>query len=131
LESIYRDVPSVEQILVYADNHHNEVTAIVVPQTAALLKFAADNNLNADDVGHLTKESAVNKWILKSLQDAGRQKGLKSIETIRAVFVTSDEWTPENGMLTAANKVKRQPIVQKYKQEIDGMYKALAAHSDE
>jgi long-chain acyl-CoA synthetase len=126
LESIYRDLSCVEQILVYADNHHNEVVAIVVPQHAAVVKFAEANKIAGDDFGHLVREPAVKKWILKALQDTGRQKGLKSIETVRSVFVTSDEWTPENDLLTAANKVKRQLIVKKYKQEIDAMYEELS-----
>jgi len=131
LESIYRDVPCVEQILVYVDSTHNEVLGVVVPQRDTTIKFAEENNLDVHDFGKLTHDPKVQKWVLSSLQDSARKKGLKSIEMIRNVHIVSDEWTPDNGFLTAAGKVKRAVIAQNYKKEIDQMYADIASKSDE
>lgn len=42
---------------------------------------------------------------------------------IRRVHLTLEPWTIENGLLTPALKVKRALVMEKFKQEIQGMYK--------
>jgi len=39
--------------------------------------------------------------------------------------IYDEEWTPENELLTAAMKLKRENIVKKYKNDIDEMYKKI------
>ena len=41
------------------------------------------------------------------------------------MFLTPDEWTPQNEMLTAAMKLNRNFILKKFQKEIDGMYLEL------
>jgi long-chain acyl-CoA synthetase len=36
--------------------------------------------------------------------------------------LTLDEWTPESGLVTAAFKIRRREVVEKYRREIDEMY---------
>lgn len=115
----------------YVDSQHNDVVAVVVPQQGALQQFATEHGLDTTDFGKLARSGDVRNWIFKELQSAGRLKGLKSIETVRAVCVVSDEWTPENGTLTAANKVKRKPLEQKYRDEIRAMYDELGKSTTE
>jgi len=50
---------------------------------------------------------------------------LKSIETVRNVYICSEEWTPQNNMLTAAMKLNRNEIIKKYRKNIDEMYEEL------
>jgi len=59
---------------------------------------------------------------MQTLSDIAKQEKLKSIEHVQRICVVSDEWTPENGMLTAANKLKRQNIIAKYKPQLDALY---------
>ena len=42
---------------------------------------------------------------------------------IRRVHLTLEPWTIDNGLLTPALKVKRALVMEKFKQEIQGMYK--------
>ena len=39
------------------------------------------------------------------------------------VALTLDEWTPESGLVTAAFKIRRREVVEKFRKEIDFMYK--------
>ena len=47
---------------------------------------------------------------------------LPHYKQVRAFRITSEVFAPENGQLTANGKLKRDSIVQRFKQEIDEMY---------
>lgn len=57
--------------------------------------------------------------VLKSLNAVGKKAGLKPLEQLASVVLDDEEWTPQNGLLTAAAKLNRKQIVQKNKQAID------------
>ncbi len=55
---------------------------------------------------------------MKALQSEAQKEGLKGPEVVKKVVVVKDDWTPENGLLTAAMKTKRPAVVEKYKEQI-------------
>jgi long-chain acyl-CoA synthetase len=130
IESRYRNCPFVDHVCAYVDNDHNEVVAIISPNKLTLGTWAEQNKVDASDYGVLCKNPQLAAAILKSLQEVGRQYKLKSYEAIRAIHVTADEWTPDNDMLTAAQKLKRNNVVAAYRAQIDAMYARFAANSE-
>lgn len=56
--------------------------------------------------------------MLKSCNDAGKKQQFKSLEMLQAVVLTADEWTPENGLVTAAQKVQRKKVAESFDKEI-------------
>jgi len=48
----------------------------------------------------------------------GKRNGFKPFELLRAVILTPDEWTPENGLVTAAQKVQRAKIAKTFRAQI-------------
>ena len=40
----------------------------------------------------------------------------------KRIFMTLDEWTPDTGLVTAAFKIRRRFIVEKYQKQIDELY---------
>ena len=50
---------------------------------------------------------------------------LEKFEIPRAVFLVSDVWTPESGLLTAAMKLKRKALETAFSAEIVVMYSGL------
>ena len=56
----------------------------------------------------------------------GKKNGFKSIEMLQAVVLTADEWTPESGLVTAAQKLQRKKIAQRYDAEV--MMRACLLH---
>lgn len=56
--------------------------------------------------------------VLKACNAAGKKNGFKSIEILQAVVLTPEEWTPENGLVTAAQKIQRKKIAQAFDAEI-------------
>ena len=61
--------------------------------------------------------------MLKELQASGKQGGLQGIEIIDGVVLADEEWTTANGLITAAQKLQRKVILQKYQKEVDEAYK--------
>ena len=57
--------------------------------------------------------------VVAKLEKFGLSMGLERLECPRKVLLTLDEWTPETGLVTAAFKIRRRFIVQKYQKEID------------
>jgi len=111
---------------VYVDSSHSDCVAIVVPNKERLTNWAQTNsNLKNKDFSALCKDEETSNYVLQELKTAGRKNKLRSIETIRSVKLSSEEWTPQNGMLTAAMKLNRNDIIKKFKNDIDGMYKHL------
>ncbi|KAL1975809.1 hypothetical protein VTN31DRAFT_4201 [Thermomyces dupontii] len=122
LESVYRASPVVANICVYAAEDQYKPVAIIVPAEPALLKLAADNGIKEEPVEKLISNEKVKSLVLKELQNYGRQGRLKGIEIIDGVVLAEEEWNPQNGFTTAAQKLQRKKIVDKYRAEIDRAY---------
>lgn len=56
--------------------------------------------------------------VLKECNAVGKKNGFKPIEILASVVLTPDEWTPESGLVTAAQKIQRKKIEQHFKKEI-------------
>lgn len=61
--------------------------------------------------------------VLKSCNDAGKKNGFKTMELLQAVVLTPEEWTPESGLVTAAQKVQRRKVAEAFEGEIKEAYK--------
>ena len=64
----------------------------------------------------------LNGIVTKQIQGAGRQGGLQGIEIVDGVVLADEEWTPQNGLTTAATKINRRGILDKYKKEVEKTY---------
>ncbi|KAF7716233.1 AMP-dependent synthetase/ligase domain-containing protein [Penicillium ucsense] len=122
LESIYRSSPVVGNICVFAAEDQDKPVAIIVPVEATLKKLASDNNIQGDSLETLVHNEKIQRLVLEQLQSTGRAGGLKGIEIISGVVLSDEEWTPQNGYMTAAQKLQRKKIVNKYKADIDKAY---------
>ncbi|KAJ5569784.1 Long-chain-fatty-acid--CoA ligase 1 [Penicillium hispanicum] len=122
LESVYRSCPVVGNICVYAAEDQDKPVAIIVPIEAALKKIASDNGIEGDTVETLVHNEKLKRLVLQQLQSSGRAGGLKGIEIINGVVLSDEEWTPQNGYMTAAQKLQRKKITSKYQADIDKAY---------
>ncbi|WPG99392.1 Long-chain-fatty-acid--CoA ligase 1 [Acrodontium crateriforme] len=122
LESVYRSTPIVGNICVYAAQDKNKPVAIVVPNEAALKALASDNGVSGSGLEDLCHDKKVNAAVLKEMQNAGRKGGLAGIEIIEGVVLSDEEWTPQNGLVTSAQKLNRKGLLEKYKKEVEKAY---------
>ncbi|GAA5902462.1 uncharacterized protein JCM6883_001417 [Sporobolomyces salmoneus] len=126
LESKYKSSPLVTNICVHADSNANKPMAIIVPNESAVRKLASDQSLhssaNSCEWKELCQDSKVSKAVLQELLSVGKKSGLKPIEMLQCVVLAPEEWTPQNGFLTAAQKLQRKVILKEFEQEIKEVY---------
>ncbi|GAA5852553.1 hypothetical protein JCM8547_002540 [Rhodosporidiobolus lusitaniae] len=123
LESAYRACEYVGAIMVHADSNANKPMAVIFPHEANLKKLASELGVSSSSLSSMAEDHKIRDAVLKSLNAVGKKAGFKpSLELLQTVVITDEEWTPQNGMLTAAQKLNRKEILKKYKKEVDAVY---------
>ncbi|KAK5453371.1 long-chain fatty acid-CoA ligase [Exophiala xenobiotica] len=122
LESAYRTASVVGNICVFAAQDKAKPIAIIVPVEAALQKVAAANGIKGESLEEMVHDKKLNGIVLQEMQKAGRQAGLAGIEIIDGLVMADEEWTPQNGLISPAQKVQRKKIEAKYQKEIKTAY---------
>ncbi|KAI5476060.1 long-chain acyl-CoA synthetase [Pseudohyphozyma bogoriensis] len=124
LESVYRACAYVANICLYGDTQANRAMAVIFPHEANIKGLVSEKGLakGSSDLEVICADEGVRKAVLDDLNATGRKAGLKPLEALQCVVLTPEEWTPQNGLLTAAQKLQRKAIQQKYKSEIDAVY---------
>ncbi|XP_071541839.1 long-chain-fatty-acid--CoA ligase 4 isoform X1 [Panulirus ornatus] len=122
VESELKVCPCVENVCVYADSTKNNVVAIVSPVQKNLEDLA--RSLGKEDLRRekLCLDEDVNKAILQELIGTAKKAKLEKFEIPGALYLTSELWTPDTGLVTAAFKLKRKSIQIKYQDAINRMY---------
>ncbi|KAI8428366.1 hypothetical protein MSG28_002551 [Choristoneura fumiferana] len=122
VEAELKTCPIVENICVYGDSSKNFTVALVVPHPQHLAELAARAGLPPGDFDQLCKSEAVEKAVVKELADHAKKCGLERFEIPTAVKLCTEVWSPDMGLVTAAFKIKRKDIQERYKEDIKRMY---------
>ncbi|KAJ2931925.1 hypothetical protein H1R20_g5168, partial [Candolleomyces eurysporus] len=124
LESIYKSCNLVANICVHAVPEAQQPMAIIIPHEVHLRNLLASKGLDStSELGVLCHNSNVQELVLKEANAIGKKNGFKQPELLQAVVLTPDEWTPESGLVTAAQKIQRAKISKAFKDEISAVYK--------
>ncbi|CAE6405933.1 unnamed protein product [Rhizoctonia solani] len=127
LESTYKSCDLVANICVHAVPDAKQPMALIYPHESNLRQFLKSANLPdvdpSADLETLSHNKAVVEAVLKQCNVVGKKAGFKPLEILEAVVLTPEEWTPENELVTAAQKIQRKKIAQKYDKEIKEVYK--------
>jgi long-chain acyl-CoA synthetase len=124
LESIYviDDLVMPNGVCVLVHPHRGYIAALVLTDQAKATKFAQKNGIPGE-WPEILKNPEFHKKAAESLGKTAKANGRKPFEIVKVVRVLSDEWTPENDVLTAAMKLKRRIIDERYKSTIDELFK--------
>lgn len=120
LESIYKACNLVGNICVHATQEAKQPMAVIIPHEAHLRQFldvkGIDSSQQLDTLCHDPK---VKEIVLKECNAVGKKNGFKPTELLQAVILTAEEWTPENGLVTAAQKIQRAKIAKMFRDDIE------------
>ena len=120
LEAVYKSCNLVANICVHATPQAKQPMAIIIPNEVHLRHVLEAKGIKSDaalDV--LCHDPAVQDVVFKECNATGKKGGFKGQELLQAVVLTPDEWTPESGLVTAAQKIQRSKIAKTFKKEID------------
>lgn len=104
LESVYKSCPLIANGCVIAHPAHRNPALIAVVHPIYLPAFARKHGILAgpEDLEHLCQDDLIVSLVLKELNATAKKNGLKGSDLLEALVLTADQWTPESGMLTAA-----------------------------
>ncbi|VDD94385.1 unnamed protein product, partial [Enterobius vermicularis] len=123
IENVYIRVPCVQQVFVDGDSLESYLVAIVVPEEDVIRDWFKQNvDTKNQSYEAILKDEKVRKYVLDEMQKTGKQNKLNSIEQVKAVYLTADPFTVENGLLTPTLKAKRPQLRQRYADEIKQLY---------
>jgi len=119
VESVLKTCGLVENVCLHADPNHEFCVAVIVPNVRAVqeiiqAEITADNCNQSDDL---------KARVVAELTKFGLKNGLEKFELPKKVCLDAvNEWTPDSGLVTAAFKIRRRNVYDKYQQEIAQMY---------
>ena len=94
--------------------------AIIIPH-GEHLRHALEGKPGIDahaPLAELCRNRAVADLVLKECNAVGKKNGFKPLELLQKVVLTAEEWTPESGLVTAAQKVQRKKVAEAFDKEI-------------
>ena len=119
---MYKSCSLVANLCVHASPHAKQPVAIVIPFEPNLhhaLSLQSSPGVDSTaPLADLCHDKAVQELVLKECNALGKKNDFKPMEMLKAVVLTPDEWTPESGLVTAAQKVQRSKIAKLFEQEL-------------
>ena len=122
MEMIYGNSTFVDAvaggITVYGDGDMDRPVALLQLKMEYAAKIAKDMGIDASPE-ELLKNEKVYDAVMKDMAEQHKNSDLSHLEKIVAVCLLNDPWTPENGCLTAANKLNRKQVIQSFEKEFN------------
>jgi len=122
VETELKTCPVVENICVYGDPTKQYTVALVVPNPSQLVSLGSRLGLNSLNFEQLCANQTVEKAVLYEIGEHGKKCKLEKFEVPAAVKLCTEVWSPDMGLVTAAFKLKRKDIQDRYQHEINRMY---------
>ena len=120
MEMTYGNSSFVDAVLggicCYGDGDMDRPVALMQLNEVVALKWAEANGVSGD-VETLKKSDKLIKAILEDMQKEHAKSDLSHLEKLVGVALLTSPWTPDNGCLTAANKLQRRAVIQKFEKE--------------
>lgn len=122
VEAELKTCPVVENICVYGDSHKTHTVALVVPNPYYLEEIATNLGFKGKTIEELCCNAEVEKMVLQELIEQAKKCKLERFEIPGAVKLCAEQWSPDMGLVTAAFKLKRKAVQERYQHEINRMY---------
>jgi long-chain acyl-CoA synthetase len=118
LESEYKTCTLVGNMMIHADPLESYIVALIQPNMAELKRIALELGVDSN----VETDPKVHRAVLLKLAETATRAGLAGAEVLKTFTIVAEEWTSENGLLTAAQKLQRKNVLQAYEKEISRMY---------
>ncbi|NWU69592.1 ACSL5 ligase, partial [Pterocles burchelli] len=121
IENVYVRSAPVAQVFVHGESLRSFLIGIVVPDPETLPEFAAKLGVKGS-YEEICKNPAVKKAILEDMVRLGKEAGLKSFEQVKDLYIHTEMFSVENGLLTPTLKTKRAELVKLFQKQIEALY---------
>ncbi|NXH92022.1 ACSL1 ligase, partial [Edolisoma coerulescens] len=121
IENVYMRCEALAQVFVHGESLQAFLVAIVVPDPDTLHNWAKKRGVEGS-YQELCKNKDVKKYILEDMMRVGKESGLKSFEQVKDIFLHTEMFSIENGLLTPTLKAKRPELRKYFQSQIDELY---------
>jgi len=122
VESLLKIHPAIENICVCGDSSKSHAVALVIPGQGYLDTLAAKLGKSDLTREQMCADENIVADILGVIASHGAKQKLQKFEIPKAVFLVSEPWTPESGLITAAMKLKRKSLETAFADELSELY---------
>ena len=111
--------PFISQIMVVGSERKN-LAALIVPNFDALEAWASENSIATDDLATMLETREVQQHIQSEIRS--RLTDFADFEQVRRFTLLDKEFSQEADEMTPTLKLKRNVIMERYSDKIEGMY---------
>ena len=119
IENQLKQSPYISEIMLLGDQRRT-ITALIVPNYDAIKEFAAEQQLEAEDIPALLQTQEVQRLIRGEINQYSSD--FADFERVRMFTLMAEEFSEESGEMTPTLKLKRPVIMENHKAAIDQMY---------
>ncbi|KAK2510234.1 hypothetical protein Q9233_017921 [Columba guinea] len=125
IENIYIRSDPVAQIYVHGDSLQAFLVGIVVPDSEVMPGWAKKRGFDGT-YEELCKNKELQRAIMEDMVRLGKESGLHSFEQVKAIYIHSDMFSVQNGLLTPTLKAKRPELRDYFKKQIEELYSSIS-----
>ncbi|KAM4595915.1 long-chain-fatty-acid--CoA ligase 1-like, partial [Polymixia lowei] len=125
IENIYTRSDALAQVFVHGDSLQACLVAVVIPDPDFLSGWVKKTLGLEGSYLELCATKEVKAAILEDMVRLGKEGGLKSFEQVKAVWVHTELFSVQNGLLTPTLKAKRAELRQHFRAQIDELYAGI------
>ena len=119
IENIFKESQFIEQIMVVGENE-KFTAALIVPDYEFLHSWCHIHNVKFRENDDLIAKPQIIERFQKEVDRQNQELG--HVEQIKVFRLVADNWTPENGMLSPTQKLKRKKVIEKYIPVLDEIF---------
>ncbi|NXN43218.1 ACSL1 ligase, partial [Rhinoptilus africanus] len=121
IENVYLRCEALAQVFVHGESLQAFLVAIVIPDPETLRNWAKKKGFEGS-YEELCRNKDLKKHILEDMVRIGKESGLKSFEQVKDIYIHTEMFSIENGLLTPTLKAKRPELRKYFQSQIDELY---------
>ncbi|XP_015673745.1 long-chain-fatty-acid--CoA ligase 6 isoform X1 [Protobothrops mucrosquamatus] len=125
IENIYIRSEPVSQIYVHGDSLQAFLVGIVVPDAEVMPGWATKRGFDGTFT-ELCNNTKLKDAIMEDMVQLGKESGLYSFEQVKAVYIHSEMFSVQNGLLTPTLKARRSELREYFKKQIEDLYSSIS-----
>ncbi len=119
VENKFKESQFIEQIIVVGENE-KFTAALIVPDYVYLHNWCSIHKVTFRDNDDLiTKKKILDRF---QIEVDKHNKELDHVAQIKVFKLVPEQWTPDNGMLSPTQKLKRKVVIKNYSKILDDIY---------
>jgi long-chain acyl-CoA synthetase len=119
VENKFKESQFIEQIIVVGENE-KFTAALIVPDYVFLHNWCSIHKVAFRDNDDLIrKQKIIDRF---QIEVDKHNKELDHVAQIKVFRLVPDQWTPDNGMLSPTQKLKRKVVIKNYSKILDDIY---------